>query len=101
MTISMVCGNVAIAFNVPKNRMKCPTLKLMFGVLTMDANGFITWPTDFNLNTKAALRKQACMLLGKMMEDPENPVDDSMRPALTEMGGAVRALPPPRAPAQA
>eukprot|EP00966_Prymnesium_polylepis_P095738 2218419-Prymnesium_polylepis.1 len=66
----------------------------------MDLNGFITWPTEFSTATKAALRKQARVLLQKMIEDPMNPVDDSMRPALTQSGGAVRVIPPPapRAP---
>ena len=68
-TISMVCGNVNIEYRVPKNRQKCPSIKIVLFVLTMDDNGFITWPTEFDTSTKAALRKQARVLLQKMMDE--------------------------------
>lgn len=99
-TISMIAGNVEVLYSVPKNKLKCLTIKITFGVLTMNKHGFITWPTEFDLNTKAQLRKQARILLRKMMDDPFNPVDDSMAPALTQQGGAVR-VPPPPTPASA
>ena len=97
-TMSMVAGNVVIAYKVPKNRLKCPTLKIIFYILTMDANGFITWPTNYDLSTQAQPRKQARVLLKRMIDDPLNPCDETMLPALTQTGGAVRVPPPPRAP---
>ena len=96
--MSMVAGNVVIAYKVPKNRLKCPTLKIIFYILTMDANGFITWPTNYDLSTQAQPRKQARVLLKRMIDDPLNPCDETMLPALTQTGGAVRVPPPPRAP---
>ena len=95
-TISMVAGNVLIRYTVPKDKSKCPVLKVTFYVLTMDNQGFITWPTCFETGTEARLRKQARILLKKMMEDPMNPVDESFTPALTQTGGAVHVPPPPR-----
>jgi len=99
-TISMVAGAVIIEYNVPIKKNKCPTIKITLFILTMDKNGFITWPTVFETGTQAALRKQARVLLQRMMDDPLNPVDETMRFALTQTGGAVR-VPPSRAPAQA
>lgn len=100
-TISMVAGNVIVDFRVPKNPLKCPMLKITFFVLTMDKNGFITWPTNFEKGTEAQLRRQARVLLKKMIDDPLNPCDETMAPALTQTGGAVRRIPPKPARAAA
>ena len=52
----MICGNVRVEYSVPKNKQKCPSIKVVVFILTMDENGFITWPTDFDSATKARLR---------------------------------------------
>ena len=85
-TISMVCGRGRIHYKVPKDEKAMPTLTLVFFVLTMDRWGNITWPIDFTPTTRAALRKQARVLLQRMIDDPLNPVDATMAPALTAMG---------------
>ena len=63
-----------------------PTATLTFFVLSMDKTGHIIWPTLFDAKTQAALRMQARALLQKMMDDPANPVDSTMAPALTGRG---------------
>ena len=63
-----------------------PTLTLTFFVLSMDKSGHIIWPTNFSARSQAALRMQARALLQKMMDDPLNPVDSTMAPALTGLG---------------
>ena len=63
-----------------------PTLTLTFFVLTMDKTGHIVWPTNFEARTRAALRMQARALLQRMIDDPLNPVDSTMAPALTAEG---------------
>ena len=95
-TISMVCGNIKVIYKESTNPEVVPTLKLIFYVLTMDKNGFITWPDEYDLTTQAALRKQARVLLKKMIDDPLSPVDETMAPALTGTGGGVREPPPKR-----
>ena len=52
----------------------------------MDKTGHIVWPTNFASRTRAALRMQARALLQKMIDDPLNPVDSTMAPALTAEG---------------
>ena len=85
-TISMVCGNVQIHLKEPKRFERMPTLALTFKVMSMDKNGHIIWPTSFDVLTRARLRKQARILLQKMIDDPLNPVDATMEPALTGEG---------------
>ena len=82
----MIAGNVIIEFTEPADPDRMPLLKLTFFVLTMDNHGHITWPTGFEKGAEAQLRKQARALLKKMMEDPLNPVDETMAPALTGTG---------------
>ena len=84
--ISMVCGAVSVKFKQPLLDATMPTLALTFKVLSMDSTGHITWPTTFSATTQAALRLQARALLRKMMDDPLNPVDETMAPALTGTG---------------
>ena len=85
-TISMVCGNVIAELKEPKDGEAMPTATLTFFVLSMDKTGHIIWPTLFDAKTQAALRMQARALLQKMMDDPANPVDSTMAPALTGRG---------------
>jgi hypothetical protein len=84
--MSMVCGNVMVHLTEATDESKMPSLTLTLFVLTMDKNGHITWPTNFTPATQAALRKQARTLLQKMIDDPLNPVDATMAPALEGMG---------------
>ena len=88
-SISMVCGSVHAELKEPTDMNKQPTGKLTFSVLTMDKNGHITWPTNYDPKTRAQLRNQARALLQKMIEDPLNPVDETMAPALTGMGSSA------------
>ena len=88
----MVAGNVLVHFKEPVRERRMPTLELTFGVLTMDRSGHITWPTNFDAATQAALRMQARALLAKMIADPLNPVDAAFQPALTQSSGSVRVL---------
>ena len=85
-TMSMVCGSVVVHFKEPRDQSSMPTMKVIFLVLTMDKNGHITWPTQFAKPAQAALRMQARALLKKMMDDPLNPVGESMAPALEGVG---------------
>ena len=85
-TMSMVCGSVIIEFKVPRDLSSMPTLKVTFFVMTMDKTGHVTWPTTFTTVTQAAIRKQARVLLKKMIDDPLNPVDETMAPALEGAG---------------
>ena len=73
-TISMVCGNVVIELKEPRKLERMPTMALAFFVLSMNKNGHIVWPTNFDARTRAALRLQARALLQKMIDDPLNPV---------------------------
>ena len=57
-TLSMVAGNVVVKYREPTGQRAMPTLKLVFFVLTMDKSGNITWPTNYEVSTQAALRMQ-------------------------------------------
>ena len=83
--MACVCGNVVIEFREPKGLRSMPRLTIKFFVLSMDAQGNIIWPVDFDTRSKAALRKQARALLERMLADPQYPVGKLMRPALTNM----------------
>ena len=85
-SISMVCGNLLLKLKESVTEESMPTITITMFVLTMSKTGHITWPTTFDLLTKAALRVQARALLKKMIDDPLNPVDASMEPALTAKG---------------
>ena len=94
--VSMVCGNSLVDIKEPINQSSMPTLKLTFYVLTMDKDGHIVWPTRFDPPTQAQLRRQARVLLQKMIDDPLNPVDETMAPALTGVGTSSLWQPPPK-----
>ena len=94
--ISMVCGNTIVHFKESRKMAAMPTLEITFKVLSMDAAGHIIWPTDFTAATKAALRMQARALLRKMIDDPQNPCDETMEPALTGMGTSSMWKAPPK-----
>ena len=85
-SISMVCGNVLCKLKESVKEASMPTMTITFFVLTMNKAGHITWPTIFATGTQAALRLQARALLKKMIDDPLNPVDATMAPALTGAG---------------
>ena len=73
-----------------------PTLTLKFFVLTINFEGHIIWPTLFSKETEAALRKQARLLLQRLIEDPDAPVGAAMQPALAGSSGALRTVAPRR-----
>jgi hypothetical protein len=81
-----VCGNVIVELKESATQERMPTLTLTFFVLSMDKSGHIVWPTNFSARTQAALRMQARALLQKMIDDPLNPVDSTMAPALAGLG---------------
>ena len=81
--MACVCGNVVIEFSEPTGFRSMPRLTIKMFVLSMDQEGNIIWPVDFDVRSRAALRKQTRALLGKMIEDKEYPVGEAMRPALT------------------
>ena len=85
-TMSMLCGNWVVKYRESIDRSRMPTLELKVFVLSMDKRGHIIFPTDFATNTKAQLRMQARALLRKMIDDPLNPCDATMEPAMTGMG---------------
>ena len=87
-SISMVCGNVLVHLKESAKQAHMPTLTIVFYVLTMDKKGHIVWPTNFATAAQAALRMQARALLQKMINDPFNPVDSTMVPALTGSGSS-------------
>ena len=95
--MAMVCGNLVIDYREPTGFRRMPRLMIRMFVLSMDRQGHIIWPVDFEPRTKAALRKQARAMLSIMLDQPESyPVDDSWRPALTQASDARLELRPPR-----
>ena len=82
----MVCGNASVSFTEPLDEKTMPRLKLTLYVLTLDKHGHISFPTNYEAPTRAALRMQARALLKKMIDDPLNPCDATMAPALTATG---------------
>ena len=96
-TIAMVCGAVLISYREPKAFRAMGTLELKMFVLSMDHNGHILWPTKFGAKTQAALRRQARVLLQRMMEDPLYPIHPSMRGALDPnvTSGSMHVYKPP------
>ena len=82
----MVCGNVVMSFKERIDEATMSVACLTLYVLTMDNTGHIIWPTNFTPGAKAALRMQARALLRKMIDDPHNPCDSTMLPALTGTG---------------
>ena len=95
--MAMVCGNVVIDYREPRGLKSMPRLTVRMFVLSMDRQGHIVWPIDFEVRTKAALRKQARALLSVMLDDPKTyPVDSSWKPALTQASDSRLELQPRR-----
>ena len=88
--MSMVCGAVNINFKARRDAAVMPALEMTFRVLTMDRSGHIIFPADYDAISRARLRKQARVLVRRMMDDESNPVDESWLPALTGTGFEVR-----------
>eukprot|EP00965_Chrysotila_dentata_P134507 4448914-Pleurochrysis_carterae.AAC.2 len=74
-TLAMVCGNIIIGFIEPRRHKAMPTVTFKFSVMSMDSNGHVIWPTNFQERTRAYQRKQAWALLSKLMADPLYPPD--------------------------
>ena len=85
-SLSMVCGNTTVNLKESRKQEYMPVAKLTFMVMTMDNAGHITWPTNFATATRAALRNQVRALLRKMLDDPLNPCNETMAPALEGVG---------------
>ena len=82
----MVCGRVSAKLMVSRTDAYMPKATLQFFVMSMDKNGHIIWPTNFDAHTRAALRMQARAHLRAMIDDSGNPCDATMEPAMTGMG---------------
>ena len=96
-SMAMVCGNLVIDYREPCGFMRMPRLTIHMFVLSMDREGHIIWPVDFEPRTKAALRKQARALFSIMLDSPGSyPVDESWRPALTNASDGSLELRPRR-----
>lgn len=87
--LAMVCGNVIVHFKEPMHSARMPTLTIDFFVLSMDHNGHIIWPTAFDERSKAALRKQARMLLQDMLDDSLYPVHPAFAAAMTQTSSSL------------
>lgn len=94
--MSMVCGNVRVEFEESIDESTMPSLKLIFYVMSMDKTGHIIWPTAFEKTAQAQIRLQARALLKKMIDDPLNPCDTTMEPALHGAGTGALWKPPPK-----
>ena len=102
----MVAGTLSLSYVEPKHQVDMGTLVLGFMVLTMDANGHITWPSNFSANARAILRKAVRSDLKKMMDDGLYPIHKDMESAMSLMGDSVHIFgtpnpPPAAAPAVA
>ena len=82
----MVCGHVIAKLAESRTDEYMPRATLTFYVLSMDKNGHIIWPTLFSDKAQAQLRQQARTLLRQMIDDPLNPCDSTMEPAMTATG---------------
>ena len=89
--MSMVCGRVLVHLTEPVAAERMPMLHLTFFCLTIDndTTGHTVWPTEFEPAAKVALRMQAQALLKQVIDDPDNPTDSTMTPALTGRGESV------------
>ena len=97
--MAAVCGNVVIELREPRGFRSMLKLTIKMFMLSMDQHGNIIWPVDFDARSKAALRKQARSLLGRMIDDPNYPVGAAMSAALTNTATVdSRLQPAPRPP---
>ena len=87
--MAMVCGNVLLHYKEPVKQRAMPTLTIHFFVLSMDKNGHIIWPTNFDTLTSATLRKQARGLMKQMLDDPLYPIDPTAVAALTQSSSSL------------
>ena len=81
--ISMAC-TASVTLVEPKRLETMPHITLRMTVLTMDRHGHITWPTNYDLDARARLRKAVRRQLKLMMDDDRYPVDRSMSSAMTQ-----------------
>ena len=101
--LSMVCGKVSIKVTQPRDWRAMPTVSVRMKTLSMDEAGNIILPCEFeDVGFRAALRKQARVLLQKMIDDPLYPTGP-MAPALTMGSTTIHTYrpPPPALPAPA
>lgn len=95
--MAMVCGTLTVAYREPTNYKEMPRMTLSFFVLTMDAAGHIEWPTRFDLNARATLRKLARREVQTMLADHSYPIHHTFQNSLTQSGesyldlGQIRA----------
>ena len=91
--LAQVTGNVIVKLKVPKLERVMPTFWLTFGVSTLNQSGDVIWANKYESKTAIVLKKRMRQHLKEMIEDPEYPTLDAMRPALTMGGEAVREHP--------
>eukprot|EP00965_Chrysotila_dentata_P262417 6214563-Pleurochrysis_carterae.AAC.5 len=88
--MAMVCGNVLVEYREPRRHRAMPKLTFKLFVLSMDANGHIVWPANFQDATRvASLRKQALSLLKHMMEDKLYPVAKRFDTAMNQTSSSL------------
>ena len=93
--LAQVTGNVIVKLKVPKLKRVMPTFRMTFCVPTLNQSGDVIWANTYESRTAIALKKRMRHHLKEMIEDPEYPTLDAMRPALTMGGESVRELPAP------
>ena len=100
--IAMIAGTLTVRYREPTNYSEMPRMSLSFFVLTIDSAGHIEWPTRFNLDARAKLRKLARREIQIMLDDQgAYPIDPSFSAALTQMGESYLDLVQVRAAAAA
>ena len=95
--LSTVCGNMELRLQAPRDQAAMPTGRILFKVMTTDANGHVIWPTTFGPKTKAAMKKLAKTNLQEMVLDTLYPTL-AMETALTATGSDSTWTPPPPPP---
>ena len=90
--LSFVAGNMVIIYKEPTKFRAMPMITLRFFAATMNAQGHVNWPTNFKPASKQLLRKMVRIKLQKLLGDPEYPVSQEMRRALTASQDSVLRL---------
>ena len=95
--MAQVVGKVEVGLKVPKEERAMPSFWGKLKVATMDENGHIIWPMNFEARTRAALRKQMKYHVKEMIENDEYPTCTRMAPSLAAANllDSVREYPEP------
>ena len=83
-SMPMAAGCTVIEYKVPKRWRAMPTITVRFFSLTINHRGEFVWPAKFSDKSRALLKKLARQKLQAMLDDPEYPIHEAMRQALTD-----------------